>query len=149
MSERKLMYFLDNRKFATRGHKSTKTGETDALQVIDGQIVLNENNGHEEEQEIITSKTYSTKKTSMVGKRWSEQESELFYQLLECTGCEFSMIQIAFPQRTRANLREKYKKELKQNKKKIESALNNFKKFDLRRFKELTNKDKIDESVAL
>ena len=140
MENQKLKFFLNNRNFSKKGGRGKCKKAGDILQVVNDQIVVNAARPQMEEDDITTSYTYLTKKDGGSRKRWSEFESEVFYESLECCGCEFSMINILFPDRKRSNLKEKFKKELKANNARVEDALNNFKKFDsarLMRLKEL------------
>lgn len=140
MESQKLKFFLNNRNFSKKRSRSKCKKNGDILQVVNDQIVLNVAKPQIEEDDITTSYTYLTKKDRGSKKRWSDFESEIFYESLECCGCEFSMINILFPDRKRNNLKEKFKKELKANNTRVEDALNNFKKFDserLMRLKEL------------
>lgn len=131
-----LKYYLDNRNFARMPQKR-HLKKKPVLQVINDQIVMNDNAVGEEDDGIVTSYTYMTKKGNI--KRWTVDENKLFYRALECCGCDFSMMNLIFPDRTRSNLKEKYKKELRKNVHKVELALSNFKEFSIEKFNELRN----------
>ncbi len=133
MENQKIKYFLDNRNFSRKKTLPTQESKKEILGVVDGKIVVDTNS--EEDNGIITSFTYLTKKNK--NKRWTKEESELFYKSLECCGCEFSMINILFPNRSRNNLKDKFKKEMKINKARVDNALNNFNKFDLEKLMKL------------
>lgn len=133
--ERKtLKYFLDSKNFSRLPQKKFVKKEP-VLQVIDDQIVMNCNIPESIEDEIVTSYTYMKKKGN--GKRWNNNENKLFYKALECCGCDFSMMNLIFPDRTRRNLKEKYKKESRANLHRVEDALDNFKAFDIEKFNQL------------
>lgn len=134
MEKRTLKYFLDNKNFSKIPQKREKKVES-SLSVVDDQIVFNVIDPQRFEEEIVTSFTYMSKKGNR--KRWSPEENILFYKSLECCGCDFSMMNILFPDRSRSNLKEKYKKECKINNLKIENALDNYKKFNMEKFNEL------------
>lgn len=131
MEKKTLKYFLDNKNFA-RVHSKPRKKQGDVLRVVDDQIVINSPVSESYDDELVTSYTYMKKKG--VRKRWSEKEEDLFYKSLECCGCDFSMMNLLFPDRPRSNLRQKYKKELKANQIRVEDALNNFKRQDGNKF---------------
>lgn len=136
MEEKTLKYFLDNKNFA-RTHNKPKKKQGDVLTVVDDQIVINSPVSEAYDDEPVTSYTYMKKKG--VRRKWSEKEEDLFYKSLECCGCDFSMMNLLFPDRPRSNLRQKYKKELKTNQVRVENALNNFKKSGKDKFNLLMN----------
>lgn len=137
MNEQTLKYYLNNRNFAKKRPKSKSQKAGDRLQVVNDQIVLNIATPQYEEEDGVTSHTYLKKSASMNNKRWSKQEDEMFFESLECCGCEFSMMNILFPDRTRNNLKEKYKREYRLNSTRVNNALNNFKTFDMSRLMQL------------
>ncbi|PON77383.1 TFIIIB transcription factor [Trema orientale] len=57
--------------------------------------------------------------------RWSKQETELFYGALRQIGADFTIIQQLFPNRTREQVKLKFKKEERQHPLRITEALNN------------------------
>lgn len=141
MERRTLKYFLENKNFhrsSTRKEKASRN----KLKIVDDQIVFNSIDPHDIEEEIVTSYTYLTKKGN--NKRWTDQENILFYKALECCGYDFSMMNILFPDRSRNNLKQKYKKELKNNQAKVDSALKKFNSFNLERFNSLKKELGID-----
>lgn len=140
MNDQTLRYYLNNRNFTKKRLKSKCQKNGDRLQVVNNQIVLNTIAPQHEEDDGITSHTYLKKSATMNNKRWSKLESEMFFESLECCGCEFSMMNILFPDRTRNNLKEKYKREYKLNSSRVDNALNNFKTFDMNRLMRLRDK---------
>lgn len=139
--KKNLKYFLDNKNFSRK--KSLKITKTsDILQVVNDQIVLNTEKQDNEESTIVTSYTYLKNKGNK--KRWDKKDTQLFYDSLECCGCDFSMINLLFPKRSRSNLKEKYKKESKINSNKIEEILNKYTKFDIEKFNQLKERTEND-----
>ncbi|XP_004289764.1 PREDICTED: uncharacterized protein LOC101303570 [Fragaria vesca subsp. vesca] len=55
--------------------------------------------------------------------KWSEQDTELFYEGIELFGSEFHMVALLFPGRTRDHIKFKHKKEKRQNPLRIDEAL--------------------------
>lgn len=139
MKEQKLKYYLNNKNFARKMCKGKILKTDDMLQVIDGQIVLNAVAPQAEEEDGITSNTYLTKQPCG-NKRWSKYDDEMFFESLECCGCEFSIMSTLFPGRTRSNLREKYKRELKNNPERVEVAMRNFAQFDMAKLQQLRDR---------
>ena len=147
MEKKTLKYFLDNRNFSRISHKKGKVSKN-KLKIVDDQIVYNSIDPNDLEDEIVTSYTYLTRKG--IRKRWNDEENVLFYKALECCGYDFSMMNILFPDRSRNNLKLKYKKELKKNQSKVELALKSFKQFNLENFNELKESFgvKIDDNIS-
>ncbi|KAI4291907.1 hypothetical protein PAPHI01_1181 [Pancytospora philotis] len=143
MEEKKLKYYLNNKNFAHKIPRGKVLEKNDMLQVVDGKIVLNTAPVQAEEDEAVTSSTYLTKR-DRGKKHWTKRDDEIFFESLECCGCEFSIMNTLFPERTRGNLREKYKRELRNNPSRVESALRNFTQFDLVKLQQL--KDKASEA---
>jgi hypothetical protein len=136
MTERNLRYYLNNRNFIKRDRKKKNETENTEHTGLGGDV--------NEDDEIITPYTYMTKKNRGNGRKWSEKEDLLFYKLLECCGCEFSMMSTIFQNRTRGNLREKYRREYRINKEKIETALKGPRCFDPKKLTEI--RDEINKS---
>lgn len=59
--------------------------------------------------------------------KWTEEETNFFYKALECFGTDFSFLEILLKPRTRNQIKNKYKKEDRDNKELVETAL---KKYD-------------------
>ncbi|XP_011093303.1 transcription factor TFIIIB component B''-like isoform X1 [Sesamum indicum] len=57
--------------------------------------------------------------------RWSKQDTELFYEAVRQFGTDLSMIQQLFPDRTRRQVKLKYKKEERQHPLRLREALTN------------------------
>ncbi|KAL9259966.1 Transcription factor TFIIIB component B''-like protein [Drosera capensis] len=77
--------------------------------------------------------------------RWSMQDTELFYQAVSQFGSDFSMIQQLFPDRTRHQIKLKYKKEERQHPMRLFDALTNRAK-DLSQFELVI--EKLQERAA-
>jgi len=69
----------------------------------------------------ITSLTYSKRKSV---KRWTEEETRIFYMALRQCGQDFTMIAEFFPTRDRRQISRKYKKEEKEHTELVDRALN-------------------------
>lgn len=78
--------------------------------------VVHENRTH------ITSGTYLKKSPS---ERWTNEEIETFYKAIRQCGTDFSLVERFFPNRTRRQIKNRYKKEEKTNPSKIDDALRN------------------------
>uniref|UniRef100_A0A6B2L3Z4 Myb-like domain-containing protein n=1 Tax=Arcella intermedia TaxID=1963864 RepID=A0A6B2L3Z4_9EUKA len=70
--------------------------------------------------------------------KWSEDDTDLFYQVIRMCGSDFTMIQAFFPQKTRAQIRNKYKKEEKDNPKLLDWCFKNSIPLDIDLFKQKT-----------
>lgn len=134
MGERTLKYYLDNRNFIRAPRKKIKKVE-DMISVVDDQIILNSPVSQNYEEEIVTSYTYLNKKGSR--KRWKPEENDIFFRALSVCGFDFSMINLLFPDRTRNNIKEKYKKEYRKNTEKVEEYVRRYKTFDIAAFNKL------------
>ncbi|KAK7308884.1 hypothetical protein RJT34_05197 [Clitoria ternatea] len=66
--------------------------------------------------------------------KWSKQDTELFYEAVRQFGTDFSLIQQLFPDKTRHQIKLKYKKEERQHPLRLSDAVNNRSK-DLSHFK--------------
>lgn len=66
--------------------------------------------------------------------KWNEPETQLFYKALECFGTDFSLLELVLAPRNRIQIKNKYRKEEKNNLVLIENSL---KKFDPNKFKKL------------
>ncbi|GAB2293913.1 hypothetical protein Dimus_028126 [Dionaea muscipula] len=71
--------------------------------------------------------------------RWSKQDTELFYKAVSQFGSDFSMIQQLFPDRTRHQIKLKYKKEERQHPMRLFDALTSKAK-DLSHFEQVIEK---------
>ena len=107
----------------------------ESSQYIDRHALLDEEmQGLEEvEEHDLTSRfnvhTYSTwrrkepEERIFVNKRWTDEETETFYEALACCGTDFMMMRSWFPGRLRRQLKRKFNKEERADPKRIEAAL--------------------------
>ena len=58
-------------------------------------------------------------------KKWTEEETEIFYKSLNCIGADFSILSMIFPGRNRLQLKNKFKIEQIKNHEKINSHIKN------------------------
>lgn len=132
MENKKLSFYCENKNFKRKIKRTRNRKSPEALQIVDGKIVVNTESIGFEEDDHITSRTYATKKKTR--RVWKKEEEERFYESLRCCGSEFSMISTLFPKCTRSDVRNKFKREMRFNKNKVEDALSLFKKFDAEKF---------------
>ena len=78
-----------------------------------------------EDKERLTSLSFKKK---VPFKKWSKEETDLFYKGLECFGTDFSLFTCVFPERSRLQLKNKLHKEENTNSEKIKSHLSKFDK---------------------
>ncbi|XP_066601942.1 transcription factor TFIIIB component B'' homolog [Prorops nasuta] len=69
-------------------------------------------------------------KKRLKSKEWSKWETLKFYKALNTVGTDFLLMQSLFPKRTRQEMKSKFKKEEKRNRKLIEKALEFHQEFD-------------------
>ncbi len=79
---------------------------------------------HKNEKNKITSSSFRRNSHS---DKWSEKETELFYNALSLFGCNFTYLEIILKPRTRDQIKKKFSREEKYNKEKIEMTLLNSK----------------------
>ena len=122
------------------------TGNDSGSQIIapqvkigeDGQIILNEDSliisaGQKNEQrqaqsvvyESTSHVTYYSYSNRTAPEKWSADETRKFYRAISQCGTDFSLIERMFPNRTRRQIKNKFKREEKMNKPLVESALRN------------------------
>lgn len=75
---------------------------------------------HNNEKHKVTSSSF---RKSSHSDKWSEHETQLFYEALTLFGCNFSYLEIILKPRTRDQIKKKFTREEKYNKEKIEEAL--------------------------
>eukprot|EP00835_Amoeboradix_gromovi_P003409 NODE_223_length_13915_cov_0.128257.p8 type:complete len:281 gc:universal NODE_223_length_13915_cov_0.128257:2840-1998(-) len=90
---------------------------TEQMQIIDGKIVVTDTRAQtaelvDEKDEYINEKSFQ-KKSSRTG--WSKAESIKFYKLLSLMGTDFGLIAGALNNKTRIQVRNKYKIEERKN----------------------------------
>ncbi|XP_025203574.1 transcription factor TFIIIB component B'' homolog [Melanaphis sacchari] len=131
---------------------------------IDGKIIidqetltLNETGLEEKREELAKSKvieesayhsrSYSYKRKKEASKQWSKDETLKFYKCLMNFGTDFSMIQQYYPNRTRAQIKRKYKTEEKKNLQLVNGALTNTTHFDSASIEDMLENDKVEVEV--
>ncbi|XP_038661344.1 transcription factor TFIIIB component B'' homolog isoform X2 [Scyliorhinus canicula] len=81
--------------------------------------------------------TYSSFRKSTHTKPWSNKETDMFFLAISMVGTDFSMIGQLFPNRTRVEIKNKFKREEKMNSWRIDKAFKEKKPLDLAFFGEL------------
>ena len=87
--------------------------------------IVNEQKAH------ITSRSFSKYKST---EKWTEEETNLFYDGLRQCGTDFSLLQMLFPKRTRRQIRNKFKREESINAARINNALMDKKPIETEKF---------------
>uniref|UniRef100_A0A0K0DW11 Myb-like domain-containing protein n=1 Tax=Strongyloides stercoralis TaxID=6248 RepID=A0A0K0DW11_STRER len=72
----------------------------------------------------ITSLSFRKNKVIRKSHAWSQEETDLFYQILQATGPDFTLMHQFFPTKARAELKAKYNREERCNSAKLTHALN-------------------------
>ncbi|GJJ74624.1 transcription factor TFIIIB component B'' [Entomortierella parvispora] len=75
------------------------------------------------------------------GEKWSDEDTELFYKALAQWGTDFGIIHKMFKNKSRINVRNKFKREDRLNHARVQHALNNRTPMDLEEYSALTAKD--------
>ncbi|KAL4450268.1 hypothetical protein ABPG74_008974 [Tetrahymena malaccensis] len=88
--------------------------------------------------------TFNAKKQHT--KKWSDEETLRFFKGLQVFGTDFSLIQKLFPYRTRAQIKNKFRKEEKENSKLVEESirLNSKRRFSKIQIKLAAQKEKME-----
>ena len=73
------------------------------------------------EEKVVNSLSFLNKKPT---KKWTEEETNLFYKAIETFGLDFSFLEIVLKKRTREEIKRKYLKEKKENFEEIDKAIN-------------------------
>ncbi|XP_061913032.1 transcription factor TFIIIB component B'' homolog isoform X2 [Entelurus aequoreus] len=84
--------------------------------------------------------TYSSFRASTYCKPWSSEETDMFFLAISMVGTDFSMICQLFHNRTRSEIRNKFKKEEKQNSWRVDKAFRERRKLDIEYFSKLLEK---------
>ncbi|KAG0032661.1 Transcription factor TFIIIB component B [Podila clonocystis] len=97
---------------------------------------------------FVNSATYSNKFRS---EKWSEDETELFYKAISQWGTDFGIICKLFPSKTRIAIRNKFKREDRYNRSRVEAALSNKEPIDLDQYSQMTGADypEVDEDEII
>ncbi|XP_073790725.1 uncharacterized protein isoform X20 [Danio rerio] len=89
--------------------------------------------------------TYSSFRKGTYTKPWSNGETEMFFLAISMVGTDFSMIGQLFPHRGRLEIKNKFKKEEKNNAWRIDKAFKEKRRLDLDFFKKLMEQILNDE----
>ncbi|XP_054908298.1 LOW QUALITY PROTEIN: transcription factor TFIIIB component B'' homolog [Poeciliopsis prolifica] len=84
--------------------------------------------------------TYSSFRKSNYSKPWSIEETDMFYLAVSMVGTDFSMICQLFPHRARSEIKNKFKKEERENSWRIDKAFRERRKLDIEYFSKLLEK---------
>ena len=132
----------------TPGHQNNNNNNNDetgapVVQIVDGQIVLKESSlmfpgqrrtvqeVEEEFQDVVEEDTqlaivgasYSSFTDRKPSKQWTVDETKLFYEALRQLGTDFGSMEAFFKNRTRKQLKRKYRMEITKNPKLVEMAM--------------------------
>ncbi|KAF9358392.1 Transcription factor TFIIIB component B [Mortierella sp. AD094] len=83
---------------------------------------------------FVNNSTFSRK---IASERWSEKDTNLFYEALAQWGTDFGIICRLFPSKTRIAVRNKYKREDRYNHSRVEEALNSRRPIDLDKYSKM------------
>nr|XP_057920324.1 transcription factor TFIIIB component B'' homolog isoform X2 [Doryrhamphus excisus] len=83
---------------------------------------------------------YSSFRASTYCKPWSSEETDMFFLAISMVGTDFSMICQLFPNRTRSEIRNKFKKEERLNSWRVDKAFEERRKLDIEYFSKLLQK---------
>uniref|UniRef100_H3D7F9 Zgc:162472 n=1 Tax=Tetraodon nigroviridis TaxID=99883 RepID=H3D7F9_TETNG len=81
--------------------------------------------------------TYSSFRKGNYSKPWSTEETDMFFLAVSMVGTDFTMICQLFPHRARSEIKNKFKKEERQNSWRIDKAFRERRKLDIEYFSKL------------
>ncbi|XP_073333972.1 uncharacterized protein [Pagrus major] len=84
--------------------------------------------------------TYSSFRKGTYSKPWSNEETDMFFLAISMVGTDFSMICQLFPHRARSEIKNKFKKEERENAWRIDKAFRERRKLDIEYFSKLLEK---------
>ncbi|XP_059213865.1 transcription factor TFIIIB component B'' homolog [Centropristis striata] len=84
--------------------------------------------------------TYSSFRKGTYSKPWSNEETDMFFLAISMVGTDFSMICQLFPHRARSEIKNKFKKEERENSWRIDKAFRERRKLDIEYFSKLLEK---------
>ncbi|XP_035463112.1 mucin-12 isoform X1 [Scophthalmus maximus] len=84
--------------------------------------------------------TYSSFRKATYSKPWSSEETDMFYLAVSMVGTDFSMICQLFTHRARSEIKNKFKKEERENAWRIDKAFRERRKLDIEYFSKLLEK---------
>ncbi|KAF9967943.1 Transcription factor TFIIIB component B [Mortierella alpina] len=95
---------------------------------------------------FVNSSSYSTKPKS---EKWSEEDTDRFYEAISQWGTDFGIIFRLFPGKSRIGVRNKFKREDRLNHQRVEEALNRRAGMDLKEYSQVTNQKfpEVDEAT--
>lgn len=111
----------------------------DGQLIIDEQSLVIEQTHEKKRREIMESEAIVEDENNHMGgfykkhkrsKDWPNWETFKFYQVLNVVGTDFLLMQTLFPNRTRQEIKQKYKKEERVNRHLVEKALKYHQEFD-------------------
>ncbi|XP_067140478.1 transcription factor TFIIIB component B'' homolog [Centruroides vittatus] len=96
----------------------------------------NDKNTLTEVVQEVSECTYSSFRKQRPKHFWTDKETTKFYKALNVVGTDFSLMQNLFPNRTRQELKNKFKREERLNRKLVDRAMKDPQQFDLTGFDE-------------
>ncbi|KAF9952003.1 Transcription factor TFIIIB component B [Mortierella alpina] len=95
---------------------------------------------------FVNSSSYSTKLKS---EKWSQEDTDRFYEAISQWGTDFGIIFRLFPGKSRVGVRNKFKREDRINHQRVEEALNRRAGMDLKEYSQVTQQKfpEVDEST--
>ncbi|XP_013885327.1 transcription factor TFIIIB component B'' homolog [Austrofundulus limnaeus] len=84
--------------------------------------------------------TYSSFRKSYYTKPWSIEETDMFFLAVSMVGTDFSMICQLFPHRTRSEIKNKFKREERENSWRVDKAFRERRQLDIEYFSKLLEK---------
>ncbi|XP_008274380.1 transcription factor TFIIIB component B'' homolog isoform X3 [Stegastes partitus] len=84
--------------------------------------------------------TYSSFRKGTYSKPWSSEETDMFFLAVSMVGTDFSMICQLFPHRARSEIKNKFKKEERENSWRIDKAFRERRRLDIEYFSKLLEK---------
>ncbi|XP_068562678.1 transcription factor TFIIIB component B'' homolog isoform X2 [Cebidichthys violaceus] len=84
--------------------------------------------------------TYSSFRKGTYTKPWSSEETDMFFLAISMVGTDFSMICQLFPLRARSEIKNKFKKEERENSWRVDKAFRERRKLDIEYFSKLLEK---------
>ncbi|KAM6975870.1 uncharacterized protein LKV04_015133 [Tautogolabrus adspersus] len=84
--------------------------------------------------------TYTSFRKPTYSKPWSSEETDMFFLAISMVGTDFSMICQLFPHRSRSEIKNKFKKEERENSWRVDKAFRERRKLDIEYFSKLLEK---------
>ncbi|XP_065821684.1 transcription factor TFIIIB component B'' homolog isoform X2 [Labrus bergylta] len=84
--------------------------------------------------------TYASFRKPTYSKPWSSEETDMFFLAISMVGTDFSMICQLFPHRSRSEIKNKFKKEERENSWRVDKAFRERRKLDIEYFSKLLEK---------